>query len=165
MAFHWWQGIVAGGIATAVMTVLMQMGAAMGMTRMSMPLMLGSMFVREPERAGPLGWGLHAMMGLLFGLVYALVFWVVDPASAASAWWIGLLVGAVHGLVVLAVMPVMGAMHPRVGRGGVNAADGEVVLPEFGFGGRGFGSGTPLGIMMGHLVFGLVWGLVFRALI
>ncbi len=29
---------------------------------------------------------------------------------------------------------------------------------------RGTGSMTPLGILAGHLVFGLVWGVVFQAL-
>jgi len=38
------------------------------------------------------------------------------------------------------------------------------VLPRFGFGGSGFGLMTPLGILAGHLVFGLVWGVVFQAL-
>ncbi len=59
----------------------------------------------------------------------------------------------------------MSAMHPRVHPGGAVSAGSEVALPEFGFGGRGFGAGTPAGIMMGHLTFGLVWGLVFWALV
>lgn len=165
MALHWWEGLVAGGVATVVMTLLMQIGAAMGMTRMNMPLMLGSMLVRERERARKLGWMMHFANGLAFGLVYALVFWAVDPVSVASAWWIGLVVGAVHGVVALAAMPMMSAMHPRVRPAGAASAAGDVALPEFGFGGRGFGAGTPAGIMVGHLVFGLVWGLVLWALV
>jgi hypothetical protein len=58
------------------------------------------------------------------------------------------------------MMPVMSAMHPRVGPT-ESTGPGDVVLPRFGFGGTGFGSMTPVGILMGHLVFGLVWGLVF----
>ncbi len=165
MALQWWQGLVAGGVGTAVMTVFMQMGAAMGMTQMNMPLMLGSMLTSDRRRATVFGWMLHALNGLVFGLLYALVFWAVDPASLSSAWWIGLLVGAGHGLVALAAMPVMSAMHPRVHSGGVAPAGTGVALPQFGLGGRGFGAGTPVGILMGHLVFGLVWGLVFWALV
>lgn len=52
--FHWWEGLVAGLAATAVMTPLMQMGAAMGMTRMNMAVMLGSMFRGDANSARPL---------------------------------------------------------------------------------------------------------------
>jgi hypothetical protein len=158
--FHWWEGLIAGGLATAVMTATMLVGAAVGMTRMDMPLMLGSMFRREAGSARALGWMLHFMNGLVFGLVYALVWWAIDPALD-DAWWIGLLFGGVHGAVALMAMPMMSSMHPRVRQAAVGTPPGEVVLPPFGFGGIGFGAMTPLGIVMGHLVFGVVWGLVF----
>jgi len=134
--------------------------AAMGMTSMNMGLILGSMFKSEEARAKRLGWVLHGMNGLVFGLAYGVVWWALDP-SLDSAWWIGLLFGLLHGGIASAAMPMMSAMHPRVRPG---AAAGEVVLPRFGFGGSGFGSMTPLGILAGHLVFGLVWGVVFQAL-
>jgi hypothetical protein len=164
MAVQWWQGVVAGGAATVVMTLLLQMGGWMGMTRMNMGLMLGSMFVGDPGRARAVGWTMHLVNGLVFGLLYAVVFWIVDPESVSSAWWIGLLVSLAHGIVALASMPIMSAVHPRVRAGDVGAT-GELTLPRFGFGGRGFGAGTPVGILMGHLAFGLVWGLVFWALV
>ncbi len=84
MALQWWQGLVAGGVATAVMTMLMQMGGAMGMTRMNMPIMLGSMLTRDATRASVLGWIMHALNGLVFGLLYAVVFWAVDPAASRA---------------------------------------------------------------------------------
>lgn len=165
MEFNWWEGIVAGAVATVVMTALMQMSAAMGMTRMNMALMLGSMFRRDADAARPLGMTLHFMNGLGFGVLYALVWWAIDPADLADAWWIGLVFGAVHGVVAMAMMPVMSGMHPRVGSDALavsGRAGHEVRLPPFGFGGRGFGPMTPMGILLGHLVFGVVWGIVFR---
>lgn len=160
--FEWWEGLVAGFVATVVMTMLMQMGSAMGMTRMNMAVMLGSMFRRDPDAAGRLGMALHFMNGLVFGLAYTLVWWALDPAPE-DAWWIGLIFGAVHSFVAMAMMPVMSGMHPRVREGtvAVTSPAREVVLPRFGFGGTGFGAMTPMGILMGHLVFGVVWGLVF----
>ncbi len=110
-------------------------------------------------------------MGLGFGMIYALVWWAIDPTQASDAWWYGLIFGAVHGFIAMAAMPMMSAMHPRVEaepRGGTpppEAPGDEVSLPQFGFGGTGFGKMTPLGIEMGHLVYGVVWGLVFWALI
>ncbi|MGH2383394.1 MAG: hypothetical protein ACRDG7_19555, partial [Candidatus Limnocylindria bacterium] len=114
MEFNWWEGLVAGVLATVAMPALMQMGAAMGMTRMNMALMLGSMFRRDPESARSVGMTLHFMNGLAFGVLYALVWRAIDPADLADAWWIGLIFGAVHGVVAMAMMPVMSAMHPRV---------------------------------------------------
>jgi hypothetical protein len=164
MDFNWWEGLVAGALATFVMTALMQMGAAMGMTRMNMAVMLGSMFRRDPGSARSLGMTLHFMNGLAFGVLYALVWWAIDPADLADAWWIGVVFGAVHGVVAMAMMPVMSGMHPRVRSDALAVSGGtgaEVRLPPFGFGGRGFGAMTPMGILLGHLVFGVVWGLVF----
>lgn len=156
---HLWEGLVAGFAATLVMTPLMQMGTAMGMTRMNMLEMLGSMFRRDAESARRLGLALHLSNGAAFGLVYAVVWWGLDPAPE-RAWWLGLVFGGVHSFVAMGMMPVMGAVHPRVDRSEPSSA-GDVVLPPFGLGGIGFGSLTPVGILMGHLVFGLVWGLVF----
>jgi hypothetical protein len=159
----WWQALVAGFVGTVVMTALMRMGASMGMTRMDMAVMLGSMFRRDEEGARRLGLPMHFVNGLVFGLAYGVAWWALGP-EPASAWWIGLIFGAVHAVVAMAAMPVMSGMHPRVReRAGVSGegAAGEVALPSFGLGGTGFGSMTPVGILMGHLVFGLVWGLVF----
>ncbi|HUH15459.1 MAG TPA: LysR substrate-binding domain-containing protein [Gaiellaceae bacterium] len=119
-------------------------------------------------RGRRLGLPIHVMNGLVFGFVYGIAWWALAP-DPANAWWIGLVFGAVHAVVAMVMMPVMSAMHPRVrDRGAVEAGaspSGEVTLPPFGFGGTGFGSMTPVGILMGHLVFGLVWGLVFRWLV
>lgn len=164
MDFNWWEGLVACALATLAMTALMQMGEAMGMTRMNMAVMLGSMFRRDPGSARSLGMTLHLMNGLAFGVLYALVWWAIDPADLADAWWIGLVFGAVHGVVAMAMMPVMSGMHPRVRSDALAVSRGtgaEVRLPPFGFGGRRFGAMTPMGILLGHLVFGVVWGLVF----
>ena len=163
MEFSWWEGLAAGGVATVLMTLLMQMGAALGMTRMDMAVMLGSMVRRDAVSARRLGLAVHFMNGLVFGLIYALVWWALGPAALSDAWWIGLIFGGVHGLVALVAMPMMSAVHPRVQAVSAmgDASVGEVQLPPFGLGGRGFGAMTPVGILLGHLVFGLVWGLAF----
>lgn len=164
---QWWEGIVAGAAGTIAMTAMMMMGTAIGMTRMNMGLMLGSMFARRRADAELIGWPLHLMMGLGFGFVYALLWLAFDPSEASDAWWYGLIFGAVHGFVAMVAMPMMSAMHPRAGAAptDVPGADESVALPRFGFGGTGFGAMTPLGIELGHLIFGGVWGLVFWALL
>jgi hypothetical protein len=168
--FHWWQGIVAGASGVVAMTMLMQLGKQMGMTRMDMPTVLGSMFRGDRQGAKVLGATIHAMNGLVFGVVYAAIWYglSISSFSVSSAWWIGLIFGAIHGAVAEIVMPLMGAMHPRVEkapRSALAGAGGEVTLPHFGFGGSGFGSGTPMGILLAHLAFGAVWTIVFVLLV
>ncbi len=52
----------------------------------------------------------------------------------------------------------------RAGRA-VASAQADEVSMSFRFGGVGFGRGTPVGMMMGHVVFGLVCVFVFVSLI
>ena len=74
----WGTVIWAGVLATAVMTVVMYMGKAAGMS-MDMPRMLGAMVV-EPSRTAVtvIGLMLEVMMSIVFAVVYALVFEVLD---------------------------------------------------------------------------------------
>lgn len=168
--FHWWQGIVAGAGGAVAMSMLMRMGIATGMTRMDLPMVLGSMFRGDRPGARVLGTMLHLMNGLAFGLAYAVIWWAlgIGHFTIASAWWVGLIFGAIHGAVVEVVMPMLGAMHPRVQeapRPALAGPGGEVTLPHFGFGGSGFGSGTPMGMFLAHLAFGGVWAIIFAALV
>jgi hypothetical protein len=132
--------IWAGLVATAVMTALIYAGPMMGMPRMDMIGMLGKMFTATPSVAYPLGTVIHFMMGALFAIVYA---WLWSLGLGSPSWGWGLIYGLVHGLVAAMVMPMMLRMHPRP--------------PEMSMGAR-----AVVGILMGHLVFGLIVALVYR---
>jgi hypothetical protein len=84
--------------------------------------------------------------------------------AVGTGWWFGLAVGAAHALIAACAMPMMSAVHPRAGATAAPGAAG-VRLPTFGFGGRSFGAATPAGPIGAHLVYGVVWGLVFAVLI
>jgi uncharacterized membrane protein YagU involved in acid resistance len=106
--------LVAGFVATIVMTAMMTMAARAGMTQMPpMPLVMGSMMSGDRRKAMAIGGMLHyIVMGtVLFGIGYALLF----HAFGSAAWWVGVVIGLVHGLAVgLVFMPMMPAMHPRM---------------------------------------------------
>jgi hypothetical protein len=57
-------------------------------------------------------------------------------------------------------MPMMGAVHPRMSGSG----DG-FRLGAPGFMGIGYGKGTPMGLLVGHLIYGVVVALVYAALV
>lgn len=169
MTFEVIPALVAGFVATVVMTAMMTLAGKMGLTQMPpMTLVTGSMMTDDPERARRFGIMIHyIVMGtVVFGLIYAGVFAAVGSASVAT----GLVVGAVHGVVVGAMaMPMMPAMHPRMfdapPGGALSTGGGTVTLSKPGFFGANWGGMTPVGLLIGHLVYGLVVALVYSALV
>ncbi len=171
MTFEVVPGLAAGLVGTVVMTAMMSLAGRMGMTEMPpMTLVMGSMMSGDPDRARLLGTVAHyLLMGtVVFGLGYAALFAAFGSASLLT----GIAIGAVHGVLVGAMaMPIMPAIHPRMtrtpGSGGavVDTAGGAVVLAAPGVFGSQWGSMTPVGFVMGHVVFGLVAALVYGVLV
>ncbi len=168
MTFQVVPALLAGFVATVVMTAMMTLAGKMGLTQMPpMTLVTGSMMTDDPERARRLGIMAHyILMGtVVFGLIYAGLFSAFGSASVLT----GLIIGAVHGVIVGAMaMPMMPAMHPRMVDsplgGTVTTGGGTVTLSKPGFFGANWGGMTPIGLLIGHLVYGLVAALVYTAL-
>lgn len=140
--------IVAGIVGTIVFTVVMNMAPQMGMPKMDIVGLLGSMFSPEGNRI--LGLGMHLMMGVVFALIYALL-WGAGVGSVGLLW--GAVFGAGHWLVAGAMMGGMGMMHAGVKAGTVEAP-GIFMLHNGGV--MAF-----MGGLIGHVIFGLVVALVF----
>ena len=87
--------LLGGFVATLVMTVMMRMAGAAGITRMPpMELVTGSMITGNPRSARRIGFVIHwiAVGTVLFGLGYAAVF----VAVGSAAWLVGAVTGLVH---------------------------------------------------------------------
>ena len=135
--------ILAGLAGTLVMTILMYMAPAMGLPKMDIINMLGTMFTPDRNAARVLGVLVHFMMGALFAVIYVLVW---SLGVGGPTWFWGLVFGAVHGVIATVTMPAMTKMHPRP--------------PQMDGGPR-----MMVGLIVGHLVFGLVVALVYSALV
>ncbi len=138
MEFVLWAALLSGFLATLIMTAMIKMSTAAGMTEMpSFELMTGSMMSGDEKTAKAVGAIVHyVMMGtIVFGLIYAFLFQTFDSAS----WVTGLVIGILHGLVVgLMFMPMMPSMHPRIGEAAViEQQSGEIHLSSPGLMGRG----------------------------
>jgi hypothetical protein len=152
-AIDWWSAIVWGVIATAVFTLVSMMGKAVGMTRMDLLDLLGSA-AAEPGtgRAKALGALMHHTNGALLAVFWAYGVALVDlPAN----WWTGALWGVILTVFALAMMSTIGSVHPAIRRGEQD---------DPGLAATNFGSMTPLGSLMGHLVYGIVLGLGYANL-
>ena len=132
--------LIAGLIGTAVMTAVMYIAPYMGFPEMDIINLLGTMFTTNATLAFVLGLVIHFMMGALFGLLYAFLWTKVGKPDFL---W-GLIFGAVHGVIATVMMPVISAIHPR--------ADVAVTLL------------MAVGLIMGHIIFGIVVALTYRAL-
>lgn len=157
MEFDAGSALVAGLVATLVITVLMYVGKAVN-AGIDMPRMLGLMF------AGPdnivvvyvLGLLVHFAMGAFFGLLYGWAFQNVPPN-----WIWGGLFGAVHGMVAGFFMGMMPSIHPRMGEDmEAQKGDEEPFRPP-GLFGKNYGLYIPVGFVLLHIIFGLVVGWMY----
>lgn len=139
--------IVAGLVGTAVISMLMAMGPRMGMPKMAIWEMLGTMFSKEANLA--LGWIIHFMMGVIFAIIYA-ALWAAGIGSAT--WLNGAIFGAVHFVVAGLAMGGMPMMHAGIKAGTVKAPG--ILMLNVGVMGL-------MGALIGHIVYGLVVALVY----
>jgi hypothetical protein len=149
-------GALAGGfVGTVVLTTTLRVAQELGLTRMDIPLLLGTVFSTDRRRANVIGYALHFMNGLLFSLLYAAVFFAVDQAG----WLFGAGLGLVHaafagGALVNVLLP---AIHPRMGTPWSDAKQSPILEPP-GFMLRNYGRHTALGTIVAHLAYGAIVG-------
>lgn len=170
MEFSILAGLAAGFIGTLAMTVMMKLAGAAGMTDMPpMPVILGAMVTDDRDTAQRIGLVVHVLiMGtVVFGILYGALFAGLGTAS----WVAGLAIGVVHGLVAGVAMAMMGAMHPRmVAQRGPSGATldvqaGQLRITAPGVFGHNYGPMTPMGLVVGHAVYGLVAALIYQAVV
>ena len=152
MTIFWGNAIIAGLAGTAVMTVLMYMAKAMGIP-MDMPRIIGLMFTRPENKTGTyiVGTMAHFMNGVIFAIIYALLFTVLGHAG----WAWGLVFGGVHGVMAGLVMGMMHVVHPNMGPG--------KELPDLGLFARNISPMAPAGLIMLHLVYGAIVGAIYAS--
>ncbi len=150
-----WSGwAVFGVIATTLLTTVLVAVQLAGRTRLDLPLILGTMFAADPDRARVAGFVVHLAFGQAFALFYAAGFAALDR----SGLWLGALFGAAHALVALVLfVPLMPGIHPRMAseRAGPNST---AVLEPPGLLALNYGVATPAVTLVAHVVYGAVLG-------
>jgi hypothetical protein len=154
-----WSGwLLWGFVATVVLTTLMSATQGMGLTRISLPYMLGTFFTAGRDRAKAVGFAVHLLNGWGFSLLYVLAFRSWGDAS----WWRGAVVGLVHAAFVLTVgMRLLPGIHPRM----ATEQHGPTVVRQLeppGFLALNYGVTTPVSLVLAHVVFGAILGAFYR---
>ncbi|MBW6493890.1 MAG: hypothetical protein K0B16_04940 [Burkholderiaceae bacterium] len=132
------KGLIAGFVATAVLSLLMVVKSAMGlMPELDVIAMLSAMMGSSLA----MGWVAHFMIGaVIWGGLFALV---APSLPGGSHWLKGVSFGiAAWVLMMVAVMPMAGA----------------------GFFGMQLGMSAPVMTLVLHVIFGAVLGAVYAAL-
>jgi hypothetical protein len=147
-----------GFVATVVLTTLMAGSQGVGLTRMNLPYLLGTMVTPDRDRAKVLGILVHLVNGWLFALLYLAAF----HAWGVAGWWRGAAIGAFHGLFVLAVvMPALPGLHPRMASEHEGPTGARPLEPP-GFLALHYGFQTPISVFLAHVAYGAVLGAFYR---
>lgn len=154
----WTSWIFSGFIATLALSAMLATSQGLGLTRMNVPYLLGSVVTHNRDHARLYGLFAHILNGWAFSILYVLIFEDLRMVN----WWFGLLLGLAHALFVLTVgMMVLPALHPRMAteRHGPTAVR---QLEPPGFMALNYGYQTPLSVFVSHAAFGAILGSLYH---
>lgn len=150
--------LVWGIFATGLLTLTLSMSQAFGWTRISIPYMIGTMFSQHRRPAMIGGILVHFVLGCAFAFMYVALF----ESVGLSTWWFGLILGLLHGLVVLVIVtPLMPIVHPRMA-GKHHGPTPTRQLEPPGFFARNYGRQTPFVTITAHVIYGGVLGFFYE---
>ncbi len=150
-----WGALAGGVVGTIVLTSGLRIAQELGLTRMDIPLLLGTVFTDNRSRASVIGYAVHFVNGLLFAVGYYAIFRAVDHAG----WIFGAVLGVVHasfsgGALVTVLLP---AVHPRMGTPWSDSEETPILEPP-GFMLVNYGRRTALWTLLVHVAYGAIVG-------
>ena len=155
-----WAGwALFGLVATTALTAVMIAAQLTGLTRLDLPLLLGTIVTEDPDRARVAGFFIHLAIGQGFAFGYAATFALLDRAT----WWLGALLGLLHVAVALTVLvPLLGGVHPRIASDRAGPSSTAALEPP-GLLGLNYGPQTPIVAVVAHLAYGIALGVLLKA--
>jgi hypothetical protein len=150
-----WAGWATFGfVATVLLTAIMVLAQLAGLSRMDIPMMLGTVFVEEPDRARVVGTFVHLANGQVFAILYTAAFALIGWAT----WWLGAIFGLLHGIAALTlILPMLPGVHPRMASTRAGPELSAVLEPP-GPLALNYGVRTPLVALVAHMAYGAVLG-------
>ena len=141
-------------LATVAMTAILEGSQGLGLSRLSLPFLIGTMVTGNRRKAIVLGFAIYTIGGWLFALIYFAIFISVNIFT----WWFGLLLGILHGIILLVwALPILPYAHPRLASE-YNGVTSQRPLEPPGFLALNYGSRTPLTTLIGHAAYGATLG-------
>lgn len=129
-----------GLVATAAQMISDAIFIGLRLTRMSLPLMLGTLWTAHRSKGRIIGFFSHLLSGLVFSALYVVAFHFLHQKT----WWLGGLIGlAQAGFLLTVGMQLLPAFHPRM----ASEHDGPTAMRQLeppGFLALNYGRGTPI---------------------
>lgn len=156
-----WSGWATFGVVATVLLTAVLVGAQLaGLTRLDIPLMLGTLLTADPDRARFFGFFLHLGFGQFFALFYLATF----SELGQNGWWLGALFGIGHAAVAgTLLVPLLTTIHPRMATERAGPASMTTLEPP-GLLALNYGWSTPLVTMAAHAVYGAALGMFLQPL-
>jgi hypothetical protein len=150
-----WGALAGGLIGTVVLTSALRLSQEVGWTRMDLPLLLGTVFTNDRNRANVIGYAAHFVNGFLFALAYYGIFSAVGRAG----WLFGAALGLVHGIFASGALVtiLLPAIHPHMGTPWTDASEAPLLEPP-GFLMRNYGERTTIASLVAHVAYGALVG-------
>ena len=150
-----------GFFATVTLTTLLAGFQAFGVTRMSLPFLIGTAFTPNRDFARVLGVALNFIFGWGFSVVYSALF----EQLGLAAWWLGMALGLLHAMfILLVIIPLLPSLHPRMANEQRGPTPTRQLEPP-GFLGMHYGQRTPLSIVLAHMVYGTILGTFYHPML
>ncbi len=142
-----------GLVATLLLTTIMLGSQGLGLSRLSLPYLFGTIFTDRLRPAYLLGYILYALGGWAFAFLYAAIF----ISLGLQTWWLGALFGLLHGAFLLVTLFHVPYIHPHMASEHDPPRSSPVLEPP-GFLGLHYGRQTPVIALIGHVVYGAALG-------
>lgn len=141
--------VMAGLVATGLMSLALSGAPRMAMPKIDFVGLLGTLFSARQNRG--LGWMLHLLLGIVFALLYAVVWslGIVSPGVTE-----GLVFGILHWLIAGFLIGLLPYVHAGI-RAGTFTEPGRYLRKldaSMGF----------FGGLMSHIIYGLTVGLIYN---
>jgi len=155
---NWTGWLLWGFLANVLLTTINGAMQGIGLTRISFPYILGTIFTPDRDRARLYGFIAHVGLGWVFSLGYVFIFYAVG----AAGWWRGTIIGVLHGLFVLiVVMALLPGLHPRMASE-QHGPEAQNMLEPPGFLALHYGRSTPVAVILSHALFGAILGMFYH---
>lgn len=140
--------------AGVTMAIVFACGQALGLTRLDLPFILGTIFTSDRDRAKLIGHGLNLVAAVAFGAIYVLFFEIHGHSGLVY----GAEIGLIHGLFILMIfVPMMPGLHPRMVSDARGPEPTRLLQPP-GFFAINYGRHTPWVTLAAHVAFGSILG-------
>lgn len=147
---NWIAVVSAGFVAITVAIAVFWVFRALGLTIFSPTVQTGGIFLADPESPTTETVG-FLLLFLLGSTVLAALYAFVLGRWLTVGWGGGAILGAAHGLLTAAALPILGTISASVRSG---------PLPHPGYFGLSWGRMTPVAVVLGHAVYGAVLGAI-----